>query len=67
MYKYFILEYLHSFYGGFDWFAATIFLMFGGNLEKSWNFLHKFSTLGCSGYLWIPRLHCSVSLQCQEL
>lgn len=56
------IEYLHSFYGGFDWFAATIFLMFGGNLEKSWNFLHKFSTLGCSGYLWIPRLHCSVHL-----
>ncbi|XP_078335505.1 protein broad-minded-like isoform X6 [Crassostrea virginica] len=56
------LEYLHSSYGGFDWFAATIFLMFGGNLEKSWNFLHKFSTLGCSGYLWIPRLHCSVHL-----
>ncbi|XP_061197318.1 protein broad-minded-like [Saccostrea echinata] len=56
------IEYLHSVYGGFDWFAATIFLMFGGNLEKSWNFLHKFSTLGCSGYLWIPRLHCSVHL-----
>ncbi|KAK3086457.1 hypothetical protein FSP39_018719 [Pinctada imbricata] len=56
------MKYLHSSYTGFDWFAATVFLIFNGNLEKSWNFLHKFSTLGCSGYLWVPRLHSSVHM-----
>jgi hypothetical protein len=48
-------------YPGFDWFAATVFLIFNGNHEKAWDFLQQFSTLGASGYLWIPRLHASVS------
>ena len=54
-------EFIQSRYPGFDWFAATIFLIFNGNVEKSWHFLHKFSSLGSSGYLWPHRLHCSVS------
>ena len=53
--------YLQNSYPGFDWFAATIFMIFNGNEKKSWEFLHNFSTLGASGYLWLPRLHASVS------
>ncbi|ESO96909.1 hypothetical protein LOTGIDRAFT_231711 [Lottia gigantea] len=49
-------------YPGFDWFTSTIFLMFNGNKEKTWKFLHKFSMLVTSGYLWLPRLHCSEDL-----
>lgn len=62
MYKYFILEYFYLFYGGFDWFVVIIFLMFGGNLEKFWNFFYKFFILGCFGYFWILRFYCFVSL-----
>ncbi|XP_060080662.1 protein broad-minded-like [Ylistrum balloti] len=56
------IKFLQGNYPGFDWFAATVFLIFNGNIEKSWQFLYKFSTLGCSGYLWTPRLHSSVHL-----
>ncbi|KAL3858589.1 hypothetical protein ACJMK2_008861, partial [Sinanodonta woodiana] len=56
------LLYLQGSYPGFDWFASTIFIIFSGNNEKSWEFLHEFSTLGASGYLWMPRLHASVHL-----
>ncbi|XP_060551595.1 protein broad-minded-like, partial [Ruditapes philippinarum] len=53
------LNSLKTGYPGFDWFAATVFLIFNGNHEKAWDFLQQFSTLGASGYLWIPRLHAS--------
>ncbi|XP_012936761.1 protein broad-minded [Aplysia californica] len=53
------LQYLEGTYPGFDWFVATIFLIFNGNGERTWNFLHKFSALGCSGYMWMARLHAS--------
>ncbi|CAG2217906.1 unnamed protein product [Mytilus edulis] len=56
------IKFISNRYPGFDWFAATVFLIFNGNVEKSWHFLHKFSCLGSSGYLWPHRLHCSVHL-----
>ena len=48
-------------YTGFDWFASSVFLLMNGNKERSWKFLHKFSTLISSSYLWAQRLHISVS------
>lgn len=56
------IQLLNGPYPGFDWFVATIFLIFNGNVDRSWNFLHRFSMLGSSGYLWITRLHSSVHL-----
>ncbi|XP_050398519.1 protein broad-minded isoform X2 [Patella vulgata] len=56
------LLYQKGSYPGFDWFASTIFLMFNGDGDKAWRFLHKFSTLTVSGYLWMPRLHSSEDL-----
>ena len=47
-------------YVGFDWFASTVFLMMSANKERTWKFLHKFSTLISSAYLWVQRLHSSV-------
>ncbi|CAH1778672.1 unnamed protein product [Owenia fusiformis] len=49
-------------YVGFDWFAATIFLMMNGHVERTWKFLYRFSCLASSGYLWVPRLYCSMHL-----
>ncbi|XP_064610719.1 protein broad-minded-like isoform X2 [Liolophura sinensis] len=54
------LRYLTRTYQGFDWFVATVFLIFNGSLERSWKFLQKFSTLASSGFLWSCRLHASV-------
>lgn len=56
--------FLEGSYPGFDWFTATVFLAFNGNREKAWNFLYKLSSLGSSGYIWIVRLHSSVSQNC---
>ncbi|XP_041376240.1 protein broad-minded-like isoform X2 [Gigantopelta aegis] len=56
------LRYTSGSYPGFDWFVATIFLLFNGNLNRTWKFLLKFSSLGTSGYLWMARLHASVHL-----
>ncbi|KAL4234490.1 hypothetical protein ACF0H5_006135 [Mactra antiquata] len=56
------LKSLQAGYPGYDWFTATVFLIFNGSHEKAWNFLKQFSTLGASGYLWLPRLHASVHL-----
>ena len=47
-------------YVGFDWFAASMFLLMRGSFEKTWDYLKMFSTLLVSGYLWTPRLHLSV-------
>lgn len=33
----------------------------GGNGDKAWEFLFKFSCVVSSAYLWTPRLHASVS------
>uniref|UniRef100_A0ABM0MAH1 Protein broad-minded-like n=1 Tax=Saccoglossus kowalevskii TaxID=10224 RepID=A0ABM0MAH1_SACKO len=51
------IRFLQQDYMGHDWFASTLFLMCSGNRDKSWNLLHKFSSLVASGYLWLPRLH----------
>lgn len=56
------LKYMQNGYPGFDWFAATVFLVFNGKLEKAWTFLQQFSALGASGYIWMPRLHASAHL-----
>ncbi|XP_032231203.2 protein broad-minded isoform X2 [Nematostella vectensis] len=49
-------------YPGHDWFVSTVFLMFAGDLDQSRDFLFKFSSLVCSGYLWMRRLHASIHL-----
>lgn len=56
----FTAESLKHAYTGFDWFASSVFLLMNGNKERSWKFLHKFSTLIASSYLWVQRLHVSV-------
>ena len=50
----------HEAAAGFDWFLSTIFIMMNGNSERTWNFIHQFSTLLPSAYLWPQRLHASV-------
>jgi hypothetical protein len=50
-------------YPGFDWFAATVFLMMNGHKDRAWKVLHKMSSLIHSAYLWMRRLHASVSMQ----
>ena len=52
---------------GFDWFMATVFLMMSGSVDRAWKFLHRFSTLAVSGYVWTDRLHCSVHLPQQVM
>lgn len=52
---------LNGDYPGHDWFVSTVFLMMGGDADESWDFLFKFSSLVSSGYLWVRRLHASVS------
>ncbi|PVD21206.1 hypothetical protein C0Q70_19375 [Pomacea canaliculata] len=49
-------------YPGFDWLTATVFLIFHGNHDRAWGFLHRLSQLGCSVYLWPARMHSSVHL-----
>nr|XP_028579121.1 protein broad-minded [Podarcis muralis] len=49
-------------YVGFDWFASSVFLIMMGDREKTLNFLHQFSRLLVSAFLWIPRLHSSIHL-----
>eukprot|EP00118_Oscarella_pearsei_P019053 m.199524 g.199524 ORF g.199524 m.199524 type:complete len:1322 (+) comp39573_c1_seq7:174-4139(+) len=49
-------------YPNHDWFASTLFLLFGGNEDRTFAFLLKFSQLLPSCYLWAPRLHMSIHL-----
>jgi len=53
---------LNGDYVGFDWFAASIFLLMRGSLKKTWDYLKLFSTLLLSAYLWTPQLHLSVRI-----
>lgn len=48
-------------YVGYDWFVATMFLVMKGSVNQTVSFLEAFAHLLSSGYLWIPRLHLSVS------
>ncbi|XP_060609239.2 protein broad-minded isoform X1 [Anolis sagrei] len=49
-------------YASYDWFASSIFLIMMGDREKTFTFLHQFSHLLVSAFLWIPRLHRSIHL-----
>jgi len=44
---------------GFDWFLATVFLMTSGNVDRTYNFLSRFSSLLGSAFVWTQRTHCS--------
>ena len=48
-------------YIGFDWFTAVVFLIMCQSHDITWQFMKDFSQLLVSGYLWMPRLHLSVS------
>ncbi|KAG8123890.1 hypothetical protein E2320_019238, partial [Naja naja] len=47
----------------YDWFVSSVFLIMMGNREKTLTFLHQFSYLLVSAFLWAPRLHNSVRFQ----
>ncbi|XP_067402768.1 protein broad-minded isoform X2 [Emydura macquarii macquarii] len=49
-------------YAGYDWFASSVFLIMSGDKEKTLTFLHRFSSLLISAFLWMPRLCVSVHL-----
>uniref|UniRef100_A0A2K5DX59 Protein broad-minded n=1 Tax=Aotus nancymaae TaxID=37293 RepID=A0A2K5DX59_AOTNA len=46
-------------YAGHDWFASSLFMIMLGDKEKTFQFLHQFSRLLTSAFLWLPRLHIS--------
>uniref|UniRef100_A0A8C6X3R9 Protein broad-minded n=1 Tax=Naja naja TaxID=35670 RepID=A0A8C6X3R9_NAJNA len=46
----------------YDWFVSSVFLIMMGNREKTLTFLHQFSYLLVSAFLWAPRLHNSIHL-----
>ncbi|EDV21655.1 uncharacterized protein TRIADDRAFT_59870 [Trichoplax adhaerens] len=48
-------------YTGFDWFAATVYLMLRGNSDLTWDFLCRFSTTLSSLFLWMPRVYAGVT------
>ena len=48
-------------YVGHDWFVSSLFLLFSGKCDRVWHILMNLSQLLVSCYLWIPRLHSSVS------
>ncbi|XP_012998946.1 protein broad-minded isoform X2 [Cavia porcellus] len=44
---------------GFDWFASSLFLLLGGDPERTLRCLLRFSRLLASAFLWPSRLRCS--------
>lgn len=50
-------KYLTEHYPGFDWFVATIFLIYNGNKDKAWKLLSQISHLAVSAFIWPARLH----------
>uniref|UniRef100_A0A2K5RDT7 Protein broad-minded n=1 Tax=Cebus imitator TaxID=2715852 RepID=A0A2K5RDT7_CEBIM len=46
-------------YTGHDWFVSSLFMIMLGDKEKTFQFLHQFSRLLTSAFLWLPRLHIS--------
>ncbi|XP_062980795.1 protein broad-minded [Elgaria multicarinata webbii] len=56
------LRALQGGYASYDWFASSVFLIMMGDKEKTLTFLHQFSHLLVSAFLWIPRLHSSSHL-----
>ena len=54
-------------YIGFDWLTAIVYLIMcsshgAQSHDMTWQFMKDFSQLLVSGYLWMPRLHLSVSV-----
>ncbi|NXH19437.1 BROMI protein, partial [Bucco capensis] len=47
---------------GYDWFAASVFLLMSGDEKTTLTFLQQFSHLLVSAFLWPPRLHRSIHL-----
>ncbi|XP_029113476.1 protein broad-minded isoform X2 [Scleropages formosus] len=47
---------------GYDWFAATAFLLMSGDRERTWGFLLRFSSLLASAFLWPARLRAAAHL-----
>ena len=43
-------------YPGHDWLASTVFLLAGGQVERSMKFLLSLAPLLAGGYLWLPYL-----------
>uniref|UniRef100_UPI00358E1EB6 protein broad-minded isoform X2 n=1 Tax=Myxine glutinosa TaxID=7769 RepID=UPI00358E1EB6 len=51
-----VIQYKH------DWFVSTVFLMAGGNMDRSWHLLCALAPLLATALLWPFRLHASVHL-----
>ncbi len=51
------LNYIQEYYPGYDWFVATIFLMFNGHFDATWKFLTQFQKIYHSAFLWNSRLY----------
>uniref|UniRef100_A0A8C4R2D7 Uncharacterized protein n=1 Tax=Eptatretus burgeri TaxID=7764 RepID=A0A8C4R2D7_EPTBU len=51
-----LLQYKH------DWFVSTMFLMAGGNMDRSWHLLCALAPLLATALLWPFRLHAAVHL-----
>ena len=43
-------------YPGHDWLASTVFILAGGQAERSMKFLQSLAPLLAGGYLWLPYL-----------
>ena len=54
------IGFLKASQAGFDWFAATVFLIARGSLQTTLSTLQEISCLLTSAYLWPSRLHKSV-------
>jgi hypothetical protein len=53
----FSLDFVQDCYPGYDWFLATIFLIYNGNFDLSLNFLCEFQKIFHSSFLWTARLY----------
>ncbi|XP_078798719.1 protein broad-minded isoform X3 [Oryzias latipes] len=49
-------------YPGHDWLASTVFLLMGGDLERSLGLLLRLSSLLASAFIWPARMHACVHL-----
>uniref|UniRef100_A0A8C7Z9G3 Protein broad-minded n=1 Tax=Oryzias sinensis TaxID=183150 RepID=A0A8C7Z9G3_9TELE len=49
-------------YPGHDWLASTVFLIMGGDLERSLGLLLRLSSLLASAFIWPARMHACVHL-----
>jgi hypothetical protein len=56
------LNYVQESYPGYDWFSASVFLMFNGHFDASWKFLSQFQKIYHSAFLWHSRLYMHVDI-----